>query len=373
MKIGILTLPFNNNYGGYLQAYALMTVLKNIGHDVELIYRKHNKRPLSLRVKYFLKTFIKCCIGRKHGRLLLDQDKELREKGVNIMPFVDTYISPKTKQLFSTKTLGKLCNNRYDAIIVGSDQVWRPDYVPNIQNFFLNFIHNDKIIKISYAASFGERKPKYTEQERIECGQLIQLFDHVSLREDSGLCVIKDFGWKTKISPKIVLDPTMLLDKAHYERLLTQNGSNGDYVCTYLLDDNSITNDLTETIVKTLNIPKVSILDEKNWKKSTYKMPSIEYWLQRIHDAKFVVTDSFHGTVFCILFNVPFIVYNNQGRGSDRFLTLLGHFGLEDRLVSDVSNIDKLMKSDILWEDTNLKIQNKKKESLSYLYSSIIG
>ena len=241
------------------------------------------------------------------------------------------------------------------------------------QNLFLCENCSQKRLLSFRLASFGERKPKYTEKERIECGQLIQLFDHVSLREESGLCVIKDFGWKTKISPKIVLDPTMLLDKAHYERLLTQNGSNGDYVCTYLLDNNSITNDLTETIVKILNIPKVSILDEKNWKKSTYKMPSIEYWLQRIHDAKFVVTDSFHGTVFCILFNVPFIVYNNQGRGSDRFLTLLGHFGLEDRLVSDVSNIDKLMKSDILWEDTNLKIQNQKKESLSCLYSSIIG
>ena len=100
-------------------------------------------------------------------------------------------------------------------------------------------------------------------------------------------------------------------------------------------------------------------------------MPSIEYWLQRIHDAKFIVTDSFHGTVFCILFNVPFIVYNNQGRGSDRFLTLLGHFGLEDRLVSDVSNIDKLMKSDILWEEINLKIKPKQEESLDYIYSTL--
>ena len=101
-------------------------------------------------------------------------------------------------------------------------------------------------------------------------------------------------------------------------------------------------------------------------------MPSIEYWLQRIHDAKFVVTDSFHGTVFCILFNVPFIVYNNQGRGSDRFLTLLGHFGLEDRLVSDISKINNLIRSDIMWEEINLKIDVKKKESKSYLHSSFI-
>ena len=128
---------------------------------------------------------------------------------------------------------------------------------------------------------------------------------------------------------------------------------------------------MTEKIVKTLNIPKVSILDEKNWKKSTYKMPSIEYWLQRIHDAKFVVTDSFHGTVFCILFNVPFIVYNNQGRGSDRFLTLLGHFGLEDRLVSDISNINNLICSDIMWEEINLKIKLKQEESLDYIYSTL--
>ena len=100
-------------------------------------------------------------------------------------------------------------------------------------------------------------------------------------------------------------------------------------------------------------------------------MPSIEYWLQRIHDAKFIVTDSFHGTVLCILFNVPFIVYNNQGRGSDRFLTLLGHFGLEDRLVSDVSNINNLIRSVIKWEEINLKIKLKQEESLDYIYSTL--
>ena len=94
----MLTLPFNNNYGGYLQAYALMTVLKGMGHDVELIYRKHNYRPLSLRIKYFIKTWVKCLLGQKHELFIMDQEKELRYKGQALMPFVDKYIAPKTKK-----------------------------------------------------------------------------------------------------------------------------------------------------------------------------------------------------------------------------------------------------------------------------------
>ncbi len=112
MKIGMLTLPFNNNYGGYLQAYALMTVLKGMGHDVELIYRKHNYRPLSLRIKYFIKTWVKCLLGQKHELFIMDQEKELRYKGQALMTFVDKYIAPKTIPLFSTAQLRKECKGK---------------------------------------------------------------------------------------------------------------------------------------------------------------------------------------------------------------------------------------------------------------------
>lgn len=140
MRIGILTLPFNNNYGGYLQAYALLTVLKQMGHDVELIYRRHNKRPLKYRLLYVFKTVVKCILRIPYGPLIPSLEYDHRHAGKMMLPFVDKNISPKTKPYFTTASMEKSCKGKYDVVIVGSDQIWRPIYVPNINDFFLEFI-----------------------------------------------------------------------------------------------------------------------------------------------------------------------------------------------------------------------------------------
>ena len=136
MTIGILTLPFNNNYGGYLQAYALMTVLKNEGHDVELIYRRHNKPPFTKLIVPTVKNVVKLLLGRKVISVIPDGEKSFRERGVNMMPFFDKYIVPRSRPLYSSKEFAKYVTGRYDAVIVGSDQVWRPDYGSGIGDFF---------------------------------------------------------------------------------------------------------------------------------------------------------------------------------------------------------------------------------------------
>lgn len=368
MEIGILTLPFNNNYGGYLQAYALMTILKNMGHEVELIYRRHNRRPFSFRLKTNIKNIIKYLLGKRNNFIICDQEKELRQKGEFLMSFVDSKICPKTKPLYSTKELSKTCKERYDAIIVGSDQVWRPDYVPNIENFFLDFVENEDILKIAYAASFGERHPHYTNEQIAQCGELLSHFDIISLREESGKDVIKDFNWDIYTEPAVVLDPTMLLDKEHYESLMFKEKKDKDrYVLSYVLDESRDVQNLTSYVISALNLQEKKIIDTKIWKSPKYKMPSIESWLQAIHDADFVITDSFHGTVFSILFNIPFITYVNKGRGADRFYTLLGHFGLESRMITTLGNVSEILTISIKWEEINKIIQKEKLLSIGLL------
>ena len=322
MKIGMLTLPFNNNYGGYLQAYALMTVLKGMGHDVELIYRKHNYRPLSLRIKYFIKTWVKCLLGQKHELFIMDQEKELRYKGQALMPFVDKYIAPKTIPLFSTAQLRKECKGKYDAIVVGSDQVWRPDYVPNIENFFLDFIDNPQILKLSYAASFGTSSPIYSDKEKRICGDLIKKFDAVSVRERSGVDVICNFGWSNGCE-EVVLDPTMLLDLKSYEQFIIPSNEE-DYAVAYILDMDEDKECGLRDIARELALPM------KNLSLSGTRLFSMEMWLSCLHNSKFIVTDSFHGAVFSILFKRDFIVYANQERGVDRLSSLLKTFNIEN-------------------------------------------
>lgn len=370
MKIGILTLPFNNNYGGYLQAYALMTVLKRMGHNVELIYRKHNKRSFVTRSKLFIKSIIKCLLKKEYCCIIPNQEKELRHKGINMMGFVDKYISPKTLPVYSSKELSKY-GDLYDAVIVGSDQVWRPDYVPNIEDFFLCFINGTKTKKIAYAASFGGGKPLFNREEISICGDLISKFDYVGVREESGCNIINNYGWIPKKKPIVVLDPTMLLPKSDYDEIIDIKVVEKEYVASYVLDECFKTDKLITQISEQINMPIKTVLITKEWKKTNYKMPSINYWLESIRNAGFMVTDSFHGTVFSIIFNVPFIVIANKNRGIDRFETILHHFGLEDRILTNEMGIETIAKSPINWVRVNKLLNNERQKSISFLNTAL--
>lgn len=370
MRIGILTLPFNNNYGGYLQAYALMKVLKDMGHDVKIIYRRHNRRPLSYRIKYVIKTLIKIVLGKEHGSLLPNREKEHRKRGELLMPFVDKYICPKTKPLYSTTELIKECKGKFDAVIVGSDQVWRPDYVPNIENFYLDFVKNKNILKIAYAASFGSGNPCYTDSQKQECGKLLEQFNEVSVREESGIAIIHNFDWKPQTPPKTVLDPTMLLTITDYSSLLPIQKNRNKYLLSYVLDKNTEVKRLIEVMCSKLEINDYCVIDTSKLMQPDYKIPSVETWLGAIMNAEYVITDSFHGTVFSIIFNKPFIVFENKGRGSDRFITLLKYFGLENRLVSHACDLNKLS-SEIDWIRVNHILSKERETSLNFLSEAL--
>ncbi len=364
LKIGILTLPFNNNYGGYLQAYALLTVLKKMGHDVEIIYRRHNKPSWKELIIPTCKNIIKKIIGWNVFSIIPNNEKVFLAKGAAMLTFVNKYIVPRTKPIYSTKALKKQITDKYDVIIVGSDQVWRPEYVPNIEDYFLTFL-SDNTKRIAYAASFGTDQPEYSEEEKKECGIGIMKFDMVSVREESALNVISSFGWKCKKKPIQVLDPTMLLSKDHYESLIASENSNAKgKILTYILDNNEYTQEIVKEISTEHGLPTLAIIDGEKWKNIEYVMPSIESWLSSLRDAEFVITDSFHGTVFSIIFNKPFVALANAERGADRFVSLLSQFGLMNRLYSEGKNYQK---SDIDWKPVNVILENQVSESISVL------
>lgn len=367
MKIGILTLPFNNNYGGYLQCFALMAVLKNMGHSPEVIYRRQNRRKISWRAKQFLKRILKKGIGSSVPCIIPDQEKELRYRGAKMMEFVDKYISPKTAPLYSSKDFYECIENRYDAIIVGSDQVWRPDYGPKIQDYFLTDLHSEETILISYAASFGVDNPNYGNDEMKECGEALSRFKAVSLREKSGVEVINRFGWKLNCCPSVVLDPTLLLNKESYLETLPHKDSpaKGKVFC-YLLDSSENAEQVVKYYYNSKGIESYNIINTDIWKRQDYVMPSIEEWLSGINDAEFVITDSFHGAVFSILFNKDFWVFGNEKRGKTRFLTLLSNFGLEKRFI-DMSKPMLLPDNPIEWTSVNKRLHDMRTESMAYL------
>lgn len=367
MKIGILTLPFNNNYGGYLQAYALMTVLKRMGHDVELIYRRHNKRPLKCRLLYTFKTVVKCILRIPHGPLIPSLEYDHRQAGKMMMPFVDKNIYPKSKPYFTSACMKKSCKGMYDVVIVGSDQVWRPIYVPNINDFFLEFVKDKNVRKIAYAASFGTATPEYTDLQKKECGKLISEFQAISVREKSAMKVIENFGWQVNCMPQLVLDPTFLLPSKEYLKHIKLNRCN--QIFCYVLDRTERTRELILYAEKLLKLPCYEMLKDINEK--TFLKPSIEIWLSNIYNARFVLTDSFHGMVFSIIFNKPFAVYVNKDRGADRFVSLLSLIGLENRMINEESDIDNTINKPINWDCVNEKLEKLRKYSINFLNDSL--
>lgn len=360
MKIGILTLPFNNNYGGFLQAYALQTVLEKKGYEVVIVNRRGRTISFFKKIKRAIRSLIYTIIKLEYHPL----GDPYKYMGKRMHKFVNKYMH-LSQPIYNSTELHKYFNeNKLDAVVVGSDQLWRPDYVPNVEDYFLGYLPSGTR-KYSYAASFGIEKPSYSPTQIKSCGDAISKFDVVTLREKSGIDIIDRFGWN-RPDAKVVLDPTMLLDPSHYNSLIKDYTPKNIFVgkvLNYVLDFNMEIENLIASVEKELNIQSEYIMNPKKWKQTSYIYPPIEEWLCAFRDAEFVVTDSFHGTVFSILFHKPFITCANYDRGIDRFITLLETFNLCDCLVSDRRDIrNTLMKSSFDWAYVDSVLNNKRKE-----------
>lgn len=348
MKIGILTQPLHWNYGGIIQNWALQQVLMRMGHKPETIaIIQPNLKLVIIRCASFIK-----CILKKYI---------FNCKNVYIYSILNPEYNPsypiyadkefvkrinQSKHLIANLNLKRYINrHEFDAVIVGSDQVWREEYSPNILSFFLDFLpENDKRKRIAYAASFGKGQDYISVEKMPECCRLLSLFDAVSVRENSGVDIVKrDFGRR---QVKKVLDPTMLLTPEDYIKLIdSKDRHDKSYIASYILDHSedksAILNQVSEA--KELPVNKIDL------EVRPEGMSTVSQWLANFADADFVVTDSFHGCVFSIIFGKPFIAIANAERGLDRFRSLLCEFGLMNRLITNMCDFrgrqDSLMSS----------------------------
>lgn len=374
MKIGILTLPFNNNYGGYLQAYALMTVLKREGFDVELIYRRNNRWSKIHIVKLIIKNLAKLLKGDTINSIIPNQEEGYQTRGELQHLFVDKYIVPRTVPIYSTPDLYSLISrHKYNYIIVGSDQVWRPDYgQKHVQDFFLSELDNDIPNRISYAASFGSNNLVFSQKENMDCKKGIYNFKAISVREDSAKQLIYSFGWKTPKDIVTVLDPTLLLDGIHYLELLPKKQCKEKHqLFCYILDGDNTKYEIIDTVSQRFKCLPYLIIDPENWRAPQYVMPSIEDWLSGIRDADFVITDSYHGMLFSVILGKPFVVIANYSRGIDRFISFLKKIELENRIVCNVDDVNSVLGQRIDWNRTNMLLANERRRSINFLKDNL--
>ena len=380
MKIGILTLPFNNNYGGFLQAYALTTVLKRMGHDVWFIDLQRKIQRNVLKIHWdFIKGFIKRYILRKDNFYSIIPSKENRYNELNRIvtwqytrPFVDKYLCPKISPVYSSKELKYLIDTiHFDVFISGSDQIWRPKFMSYfLKTTFFDFLDGRKEKRIVYAASFGVDEWEYPPELTKECAELTQKIDAVSVREKSGVALCKQFLGR---DAQWVLDPTMLLDKEDYIALIENaqiKQSAGDLFC-YLLDKTDEKQKATDRMAKQLSLTTFCMERRDNYTNLEDRIVEpVETWLRGFYDAKFVITDSFHGLVFSIIFNKPFFCFANEKRGNNRIVSLLDLFGLGNRMVT-ATTMDKAENYNIDWEFVNKQIKIWQAESNQYIEGNL--
>ncbi len=371
MKICIITQPLHSNYGGLLQAYALQQTLKNMGHEVvtarDGITRRRIKFPLPYFLFYAYKRYIRGdrrfnpyqFMFRSFGR---DIERQREYKAVNTAQFIDKNIS--TIDLFSSpaRSAKEIIAN-FDIVIVGSDQVWRAEYA-DPRTYFLDFASSLPLKRIAYAASFGlDRLEGYSNATIKRCRELAHQFNAISVREKSGT---KLLAAHFDCRAEQVADPTLLLDIEEYKQLIS-NEIREPQIVSYILDPTAEKSRAIEQLEHHFSLATTSLLPHN---ESQFIAP--EQWLEQISQARFIITDSFHGAIFAILFHRDFVVIDNAERGSERFTSLLEPLALLSRRVKDANDITpKLLNTSIDYTPIDPIIEKWRTSSLEWLTRAI--
>lgn len=357
VKVGILTLGLKDNYGGILQAVALYCFLEKNGYQPVLIRKYPIENPIKVAIKNLLKLIPYQNIkGIRVSNLKYKQN----------LNFWSQYINCQTP-IFTRKNQieNYIDTSGLSSLIVGSDQVWRYNYINDSEydTYFLNFKLKNEVKKISYAASFG-----INEWERPECAtevtSMLKKFEFISVREKSGVYICLNNFNINNVSQ--VLDPTLLIGSNFFKDMIKLENQKISDCVTYVLDKDYKKKEIIDSINKKYNNQKNKDL------LTTTSMLSVPQWIENFNNTKMVITDSFHGMVFSILFEKEFFVIINKDRGSDRFISLCEKLDLLDRLIdSDTVEVNLMNLRPLNYIEINSKLSEMRKTSSKFLLNAL--
>ena len=357
MRIGIVTQPPEMNYGGLLQHWAVQQVLKRMGHEPITIdaYQRYSLSHFAFnRTRALLKR-----LAGKKIKLPKRYKGSLRSQLLG--QFVEQHID-KTQVMWHYKPE---VVNQYglEALVVGSDQVWRATYNgDHLEDMFLRFAEGLPLKRVAYAASFGTNEWEYTAEQSAACAALAQQMNAVSVREADGVDLCREH---LGVKAQCVLDPTLLLDAERYKTIIDDSWDGGEpYLAVYCLD---ITPE-KEAFFNQLASERGLVVRyfAAGWKAKL----SVQQWLAMLSKAAIVVTDSFHGTVFSILFGRDFYTMGNPERGNSRISSLLHSLGLEKRFIN-ASSLNLPPSDDIDWQSVQSLLEQQRLLSMSFLTQAL--
>ncbi len=339
-KVGIITIIDNLNCGNRLQNYALQEVIKTLQFDV---YTIRNHKLLNSKEHFFV-NFLKFC--KRSIKSLFHTPKSFRAFNKHIS-FSKEYACVFSKRI----------DKHYDYFVCGSDQIWKPTRMRMSPVDLLSFATPHK--RISYAASFGLNEIESTFYPLLK--NELPLFKAISVREEAGKKIIKEATGLENV--QVVLDPTMMISASDWEKLETKPNSLEDehYIFAYFLGDEEVS-----ALQKQLAGSQVQLVDF-----SSHQYGPSEF-LYLIHHADLVLTDSFHASVFSIIFHTPFYVFDRKQEDKNnnmnsRMDTLLKTFSLEDRKQETVA----INHQEIMWNDVDSILRKEQEKSKLFLEKAL--
>lgn len=385
MRIAVLTYwSSSDNYGQLLQCYALQKYLKDHGHEVYLV--RYLPEYKNLNIKPSLWSRLK---GVKLRNLLPWERRRLRNEAAyeeylrkynkknnelrKFNEFRETYLS------FSQivyRSIEDLRENPplADVYICGSDQVWHDSlFQPNVAGWYLQF-GNHEVKRISYAASIGR---EINSEEEAVFSTYLSKFDAISLREKNACSYVRSIGFNEAV---VVADPTILLPLEGFKEIFQPVIRDiKPYIFFYTLNiktSKEIYWNEFSSIIKDENLD-VKTVGSSGYYPARNIIPvceniqaTIPEWISLINDAKYVVTTSFHGVVFCIKLHKPFVAIplaNEYSKGNARLVSLLEYVGLPDRIYSKESSIRDLLHSEISWNSVDSKMNELSQKGIDFL------
>lgn len=333
MKIKTITCHDVYNAGASLQAYALQTYLKNLGHDVEIIDYKppylSNHYSFSAVNPAFDKPFVKqiYLLAKFPERLKAYYSK----RKSNFDAFKNKYMCLTEKQYHTNAEL-KDDPPIADVYFAGSDQIWNPLFNNGKDPaFYLEFAPKNSV-KASYAASFSVESLPADFAEKTK--HYLSGFDYISVRESSGINILNTLGFKNCYN---VCDPVFLLDTSEWDKL-TFDFLHEDYLLIYDFDNSDKVKYIAEQLANKKNLKIYSVFNLSYADKCFYNEGPLGF-LSLIKNSKFVISNSFHATAFSIIFNIPFCVINRKENINTRMKDLLDSLELHNRLILDTRQL----------------------------------
>lgn len=354
-KVGIITFHRSYNYGSALQAFALQKYINsnNLGNAkvIDFIMLSNFEQYKLFHFSNYLKK-----PRRLFSDLFFLKKNFYRKK--NFEKFVEKFIPLTDKKYYNCADM-KMLNEQFDMFICGSDQIWNLECTKGVEPaYFLKFA-SDKKKKVAYAPSIAHME--FSTEMLAQMGEAVENFQAISIREESNIDMLSQL---TNKKIEVVLDPTLLLQSKDYEELLEKK-QEGKYIFVYMLEYNKELISYVNNLAQKENLKIVYINKKKEWTfhsaKNVYGI-SPSSFLGYLRDAEYVVTNSFHATVFSIIFEKKFCTFKTL-KSYSRMVDLLTKLGIENRLYCSDFNISNR----INYQDVSYKLDLLRQNSISYL------